>query len=150
MPSRPSREVNAPLSGVSGSRQMLIGTFWIIALCCLHGVGTLFPENFTWGYHGYGFLPFPAALLALALTAMCLVWPRTDSAGHFLDRFAGFMTTDPRRFLAVAAAILAIVAWFARVRVPLLGDGFFIVKNFSDALRGTNPLLYRNEPLATG
>ncbi|HLB00245.1 MAG TPA: hypothetical protein VJO14_02570, partial [Bacteroidota bacterium] len=36
-----------------------------------------------------------------------------------------------------------------RVRVPLLGDGWFLVRNFAGAIQGTDTLLPRDEPLAT-
>ncbi|HUN64679.1 MAG TPA: tetratricopeptide repeat protein [Bacteroidota bacterium] len=101
----------------------------------------------SWGFHFFGFLP-PGFLIAAALlvSAACyLAYPR--ESGSILS--ASLPSLREKYVILAACGASLLVSILLRIRVPLLGDGFFLVKNFSDAFHGDAPIYYRNEPLAT-
>jgi hypothetical protein len=67
----------------------------------------------------------------------------------FIVKMSEFQASAPYKFLGLTIIIFIIGALLFRIRVPLLGDGFFLVKNIAEALHNTAPLYYRNEPLST-
>ncbi|HMD14941.1 MAG TPA: hypothetical protein VKI62_09965, partial [Bacteroidota bacterium] len=85
--------------------------------------------------------------LALVAVMILAVWK------GFLDPIVSavgtLMETNSYQFIITAIGIFILSAVLLKVKVPLLGDSFFIVKNFFEALHDTGPLLYRNEALAT-
>ena len=119
------------------------------AVVILFAVGSFFPSGVAWGFHFFAFLP-PVYLIAAALFFFAALFhilfrdisPQVNFASSQLD-------AKPVRSLAVVSVTMILAIVLFRVRAPLLGDGFFLVKNFADALRGTSPILLRNEPLAT-
>jgi two-component SAPR family response regulator len=68
---------------------------------------------------------------------------------NYLERVAHFMKRYPWRFLFLVGGIILLASFIFKIKAPLLGDGFFLVRNFSEAMRGVSPLYLRNEPLAT-
>jgi len=101
--------------------------------------GCLSPSALTWGFHALGFLP-PVWLAGYcAAAALVVVAARKGWLAPLGAILVRFMETTPYQFLVavIGAGILAAVVF--RVQAPLLGDGFFLVRNFADALHGTAP-----------
>ncbi len=112
-------------------------------------VGTAFPGAMTWGFHMAGFLPAGYAAVigfAAALIALALLLPSTQRT---LERLVDSAVRHRYLLFMIVLGGGILASLLLRVRAPLLGDGFFLVKNFSDALHGIAPVYYRNEPLAT-
>ncbi len=111
--------------------------------------GAQFPNALTWGFHMAAFLPacYPLVIgIIVTLIALALLVP---SSRQTLERLADVAVRHRYIFFAVVLGAGILASVLLRVRAPLLGDGFFLVKNFSDALHGIAPVYYRNEPLAT-
>jgi tetratricopeptide (TPR) repeat protein len=62
---------------------------------------------------------------------------------------ASFMSAKPAVFLSFVISVFIGAAFLFRVAAPLLGDSFFLARNFSESFRGQADLYYRNEPLST-
>src|SRR5437899_7557135 len=131
------------------TRALQTATALVLALIGLHILGYLFPSAFTWGFHAFGFLPLQLLLLYLILAIAVLLLARLGILERAAAAAVGFMEKSQYQFLVTVIGIFILSSLVFKVRVPLLGDSFFLVKNFSEALRNTGPLLYRNEPLAT-
>jgi len=124
----------------------------IIFACCLVGLqilGFFFPTPLTWGFHYFGFLPPVYFSIYLLLAAAIILHILNKDVSSIITKLSNFMRKKPYYFLGAAISIFIISAYLLRVRAPLLGDGFFLVKNFSEAFRSVTPLYPRNEPLAT-
>lgn len=111
--------------------------------------GWFAPTALTWGVHSLGFLPPAYAAAYLALTAAVVIGARNGWFRAPAAILIRFMETTPYQFLVAAIGTLTLAAVLLRVHAPLLGDSFYVVRNFADGMRGTAPLLYRNEPLST-
>ncbi len=115
----------------------------------LYGLGILYPTIFTWGFHAFGFLPaytFPLACILAVGTAFAL-W---KDGGNRFRKVLDILSHHQRSSTITLFLTLIALSVLLRVRAPLLGDGFFLVKNFSDAFRGQAPVYFRDEPLSTG
>ncbi len=126
--------------------------FTVIFICMLTGLyvlGFLFPGALTWGFHVFGFLPRYFLYFYVLFIIACTLHFLREDINNILTRISDFMADVPYKFLGITIITFIITAILFRVKVPLLGDGFFLVKNISEALRNTAPLYYRNEPLAT-
>ena len=121
----------------------------VLAIVFIQVVGFLFPTTLTWGFHAFGFLPVSALLWYLALIAILVFVTWKGILDPIMSAAGTFMETNSYQFIITAIGIFILSAVFLKVKVPLLGDSFFIVKNFFEALHDTGPLLYRNEALAT-
>lgn len=120
-----------------------------LALVSVHLLGLFIPTATTWGTHFLAFLPawYTYAYLLAAITLLiCIPRGRFDKRMEYAARFA---ERSPTRFLFILLGVFIVIALLFRVRAPLLGDGFFLVRNFSESFRGIAPLYPRNEPLAT-
>ncbi len=122
---------------------------FLLGVVGLHIVGYFFPSPFTWGFHSFGFLPPGYIIAYVVLAVVIMILAGKNKLDAAFDSLAGFMQKSEYQFLITAIGIFVVAAVYFRVRVPLLGDGFFLVKNFAEALRSGAPLLYRNEPLGT-
>lgn len=122
---------------------------WVAVACfaALQVAGFLHPDTLTWGFHAPGFLPSWVLVAVIAVAFAALYAP--DRMGAGAVRLGEAMDRSPRVFVTGTILLMGAIAVLLRIRVPLLGDSFFIVQNFSDSLRGVSPLLPRNEPLAT-
>ncbi len=116
---------------------------------CLEVAGYLFPTGLTWGFHSYGFLPAWYLTAAIIFTLLATAILARIDIGPFIRRLAGYSEKHGGFFLGLIVVLFLGVTVLLRVNAPLLGDGFFLVKNFSDAFHGTAPLYFRDEPLAT-
>jgi tetratricopeptide (TPR) repeat protein len=117
-------------------------------IVALHLAALFLPPSLTWGFHFLKFLGpmYPVAyVLAAALLAVAALRGRLDPA---VDLLAG-ASRRPVTLFAAALAVFAALGFVFRVDVPLLGDSWYLVKNFAGALRGTEEVLPRDEPLAT-
>ncbi|MBI1805399.1 MAG: tetratricopeptide repeat protein [Ignavibacteriae bacterium] len=112
-------------------------------------VGYFFPTSFTWGFHSFGFLPAWLFITAIAVALFAVIILSTADVVPFVRRLAGYFDAHPVLMLVLMIGSFAGLAIFFRIEAPLLGDGFFLVKNFSDAFHGTAPLYFRDEPIAT-
>jgi len=112
-------------------------------------LGYFFPSSLTWGFHSFAYLPvwFLVAFVLIAVGTAVLLG-RLDPE-PVIRRIAGFSDAHTAIFLTAVTVLVLGVAVAFRIEAPLLGDGFFLVKNFSDAFHGTAPLYFRGEPLAT-
>jgi hypothetical protein len=120
----------------------------VLAVAALHVAAMFLPPSLTWGFH---FLKFtePVVAVAYVLAASLLVVAalrgRLEPA---LDRLSD-ASRRPALFFGAALAAFVAAGFAFRVDVPLLGDSWYLVKNFAGALRGTEEVLPRDEPLAT-
>ncbi|HUL43331.1 MAG TPA: tetratricopeptide repeat protein [Bacteroidota bacterium] len=131
------------------SRDFALAVGLAVSILIIHIVGFFFPSTLTWGFHQFGFLP-PLFLLGyLVLGAGVILAARSGLADAVTQGTSSYMEKNPYQFLVTSVGIFVLSAILLKVRAPLLGDSFFLVRNFSDALHNPDALLYRNEPLAT-
>ena len=135
--------------GEHGTRILPAAVATVILVAGLTIAAAFHPSALTWGFHFLAFLP-PAYLAGFGGAVALLLWfaLRGDVEG-FVRRPAAFMDRQPVAFLAFAVGAFALLATLLRVGAPLLGDSFYLVRNYSEAARGVAPLYFRNEPFAT-
>jgi Flp pilus assembly protein TadD len=124
----------------------------ILFAACLVGIqlaGSLSPGGLNWGFHFLGFLPGWFTLLYLAAAAASALYVLKGNVESHLARASLFFSEKPSRFLGIVLAVFLLLAAVLRVSVPLLGDSFYLVRNYAESMRGVAPLYPRNEPLAT-
>src|SRR5438445_5670328 len=122
---------------------------FVAALVGLHIFGFFSPSALNWGYHFLAFLPpFVALVYVLAAVAGCF-GALNRSADRFVARASNFLSKRPLQFLVLILISFVVSAAAFRVSAPLLGDSFYLVRNYSESLQGVAPLYARNEPLAT-
>ena len=128
-----------------------LGTGIVFAGCLvgLHLAGSFIPGSLNWGFHFLGFLPGWFTLLYAAAAAASAFYVLKGNVDLHLARASTFLSEKPLQFLGLALAAFVVLAAALRVTVPLLGDSFYLVKNYSESLRGMTPLYPRNEPLST-
>lgn len=132
-----------------GLHHLLLPCSVTLVIFILYGIGFVSPTIFTWGFDFYGVLPrycYPATIILIAITGLVLLRKQKTSPAGSIKLF----TRYPARSFILLSLIFIGVSYLLRVRAPLLGDGFFLVKNFSDAFHGTAPIYFRDEPIATG
>ena len=111
--------------------------------------GAFLPYASAWGFHFLAFLPSSYLASYVALFAALVLFTLRGNVDRVVAGASGFMTRHPAAFLICCIGGFAAFAYTFRVGAPLLGDGFYLVRNYSEAARGVAPLYYRNEPLAT-
>jgi len=131
------------------SRDFALALGLAVTIIIMHVVGFFFPSALTWGFHQFGFLPPYFLLGYLFLGAGVILAARSGVTDAITLGASSYMEKNPYQFLVTSAGIFVLSAILLKVRAPLLGDSFFLVKNFSEALHNPDALLYRNEPLAT-
>ncbi len=119
------------------------------SLTALYLAAPFLPRSTTWGFHFLAFLGPAAPFVFLAAVLLLLAAAANRRTSGAITRGAG--SAGSRRFLvpAVALSVFAATGFLFRVRIPLLGDSWFLVRNFAGAIQGTEVLLPRDEPLAT-
>lgn len=120
-----------------------------IVLAALYTVGLVQPSALNWGFNALGFLPRQFFVLYLVALSAVVIYVTKGNIENIVASLARFMDKNPLRFFLISAAVVISAAIVFRVRIPLLGDGFYLVKNYSEAFRGIAPLYPRDEPLAT-
>ncbi len=121
----------------------------VSVLAALHLAALLLPPGLTWGFHFLEFLG-PAYVVAYALLVTLLIIAGAKGRlGAVVERLADAYRNRRLFFIGTALAIFIATGFIFRVDVPLLGDSWYLVENFAGALRGTEELLPRDEPLAT-
>ncbi|MBI3194637.1 MAG: tetratricopeptide repeat protein [Ignavibacteriae bacterium] len=120
-----------------------------ICLIALYCFGYFYPVSLTWGFHFLGLLPNYFFVMYLFGSVLYLLFIFTKTGEHFVVKSARFMERRPWKFLSLVTGVFLVATVLFKVKAPLLGDGFFLVRNFSEAFRGISPLDLRNEPLAT-
>lgn len=135
--------------GEHGTRLLPAAIAAAIALGALTVAGAFLPHATTWGFHFLAFLPTSYLAAYVVLFVAVILLSLLADVDRVISGVAGFAGRRPAVFLSLCVAGFAAFAWTFRVDAPLLGDGFFLVRNFSEAARGVAPLYYRNEPLAT-
>ncbi|HLF15725.1 MAG TPA: tetratricopeptide repeat protein [Bacteroidota bacterium] len=122
---------------------------FVSTLAALHIAALFLPPELTWGFHFLEFLgPLYAAVYAL-LVVVFIVAAAKGRLEPAVDRLAEACHNRGHVFVAGALALFIVAGFIFRVDVPLLGDSWYLVKNFAGAIRGTEELLPRDEPLAT-
>jgi len=119
------------------------------ALVALYLLAAMFPGSLNWGFHFLGFLSWQYAVIYVAVAIWIAVFVVTGSPEDLTGRIAGIFSTSPVRFLAGTVVTLVAFGVLLRVQAPLLGDSFYLLKNYLESSRGTSPLFPRDEPLAT-
>ena len=120
-----------------------------LVLVSLYAAGYFFPSALTWGFHFLGFLPSSVFYLYLIIVLTGLFFIMKKDIDGIVAPVSSFMVRKPTLFLFIVIVVAIGCIYLLRVRVPLLGDSFFLVKNYSEASRGVAPLYPRNEPLST-
>jgi len=112
-------------------------------------VGFLFPTGINWGFHFLGFLPKYFIIIYLIITIAAVIYISRKPTMGFFKQLQNLWVSKPYHIVVSMIIIFILCSLIIRVGIPLLGDGFYIVKNLSEALRGSAPLDPRNEPLST-
>jgi hypothetical protein len=120
-----------------------------LALAGIYSIGYFRPSALNWGFHALGFLPWQFFILYLVVLAAILISITRGNIENIVAALARSMERTPVRFFMISTAIVIAGAILFRIHIPLLGDGFYLVKNYSEAFRGAAPLYPRDEPLAT-
>ncbi len=131
------------------NRTFLASIIFTICLVLLHVGGYFFPGSFTWGVHFFGFMPPIVLVLYLIASAGIIFVINKKWVEQRMTAVSRVMNESPLLFLGIVVPLFVGVAYLFKLQAPWWGDGFFIVKNFSEALKEISPLYYRNEPLAT-
>jgi tetratricopeptide (TPR) repeat protein len=131
------------------NRRVLTLLFVVLSLLILYFYGAIHPTALTWGFQSYGFLPwyYFLATIILVATAAGFLFIKGETS---FPRLLNSIVRHQIIFFIFLGLLFFGLSYLLRVRAPLLGDGFFLVKNFSDAIHGDSPVYYRDEPLATG
>src|SRR5437879_2291137 len=130
-------------------RFLTFALVFVAALVGLHIFGFFSPSALNWGYHFLAFLPpFVALVYILAAVAACL-GALNGSAERWIESASDLLSRRPLQFLVLILIAFVVSAAAFRVSAPLLGDSFYLVRNYSESLQGVAPLYARNEPLAT-
>lgn len=130
-------------------RELRSAVYMVTGLAFVHVLAILLPPGLTWGFHEFHFLPVGFLFLYLLLIGLAIILTIRRTMLQVLTPAAELMERRPVAFLLVTVFLLTCCAIWFRVRVPLLGDSFYIIKNYFEAFRGIAPLYPRNEPLAT-
>ncbi|HYQ87987.1 MAG TPA: tetratricopeptide repeat protein [Bacteroidota bacterium] len=118
-------------------------------LAVIHLLALFFPSALNWGFHFLAFLPpFVALLYVLAAVAGCF-GALSGRAERWVASASDFLMKRPLQSLSLILTLFVVSAAAFRISAPLLGDSFYLVRNYSESLRGVAPLYARNEPLAT-
>jgi len=118
-------------------------------LWALYLAAPLLPRGTTWGFHFLEFLD-PLAPVGFIIIGVLLFITVVKQWGiQSLSRCAAWTSSHPLILPFCFLPIFAAMGLLFRVRVPLLGDSWFLVRNFADAIQGTDVILPRDEPLAT-
>ena len=122
-----------------------------LAVAALYLIGCLFPGPLDWGVHVLGFLPWycPATYVVVCVCICIYVQLRRKDREQYLENIARIYDKHPIRFLAGTIVILVSFAYLLRTRAPLLGDSFYLLRNYYESARGISPLYPRDEPIAT-
>ncbi len=115
----------------------------------LEFIGLIYPSGTNWGFHFLGFLPKYFTTIYLIITITAIIYVSRNHKMGFIRSLQNLWLFKPYYLVASLIIIFILCSLTFRVSIPLLGDGFYIVKNFSEALRGSTPLDLRNEPLST-
>ena len=118
------------------------------ALVCLHIIGYFSPSGLTWGFHFLAFFPPFVLVLYLAAVAAALLYATKGRPEAHVAWAAEFMDRYPARVLVGVNAAFAATMLLLHVRVPLLGDGFLVINNYTNTFAGVHDLHMSLEPLA--
>ena len=130
-------------------RYLYITLLFSICLTGLHIVGYFFPTALTWGFHFLGFLSPLYFILFLSLAFILILYSLTGKFDHLLQWSSTIFSEKPAAFFSIVVIFFIIATFVFQVKVPLLGDGFVIINNLDNTLRGVHLLggLY-HEPLS--
>ncbi len=131
------------------NRRNVVGIFTALVLVTLFVAGYTIPGSMNWGFHFLGFLPVHYFLIYLLGAVIIFLFSFSGLGEKYLSNTAKLLDHHPLKFLTVIIGLFFLSSYVFRISAPLLGDGFFLVRNFSEAFRGISPLYLRNEPLAT-
>jgi len=114
----------APPAAVRAESRLRLG---LTALLVLQGVAAFFPGPLLWGTNHLAYAPLALRIL-WPLVGLALIWtPLGEIKGRFLTHNVGIGVLGRPAvayiFIPVAGMLLM---WLARVRVPYLGDGWFL------------------------
>ncbi|HEV8538538.1 MAG TPA: hypothetical protein VGR15_06405, partial [Bacteroidota bacterium] len=119
-----------------------------VALVILHIIGAVFPTIFTWGFHFLGFLPASFSIIYLLIMISGMVYIAKGYGEPVVTRLSLFMDRRPIPFLVIVSALFIVFAILLRVKLPLLGDSFLMVKRYGSAALGAQVLPASHQPLS--
>jgi two-component SAPR family response regulator len=131
------------------SRYLTATLVFAFVITALHIFGYIFPDGLHWGFHFTGFLPPLNSLVLLLIWIGGLILILVYDVQKIINPLQLFMEKKPYIFLLLCIAVFIAAAFILRVKVPLLGDSFYIVKHYADVSQGKTVLDPRNEPLAS-
>jgi len=112
-------------------------------------LGSFTPNGLAWGFHLLAYLPVPVRIGLILLATAALIFVFAKFSDPRIERISYSLDKKPYHVLVAIIIFFIICAAIFRVHAPLLGDGFYFVKNFSESLREPAKLDFRNEPLST-
>jgi len=134
---------------MANQRLTVVALVYAVIILLLNTLGFFYPTHSTWGFHFSGFL-LPIVFIAfIIITVTTVLHIGKRGIPQFIYKAADYMSSRPIYFLIASLGTFVIAAMLLRAATPLLGDGFFLVKNFAETLRGADSIYPRNEPLAT-
>jgi tetratricopeptide (TPR) repeat protein len=131
------------------SRYLTATLVFAFLITALHVAGYRYPNALHWGFHFTGFLPATNVVILLSIWIAGILFALWFDVRKVFDPIQSFMNERPVAFLSLIGIIFILAAILLRVKVPLLGDSFYIVNHYADVSRGESPLDPRNEPLAS-
>ncbi len=124
--------------------------YYYIGAIVLLTIGSAFiPFPSSWGFNYLNFLDPAYLFIYVAFVTALMVVTFRGRFDRPLTAFADAMHDRPHGFLALAIVLFFISGIVFRVKVPLLGDSWFLIGNISGVVRGTDIPIPRDEPLAT-
>ncbi len=117
-------------------------------LILLHAVGFFVPGIFTWGFHFLAYLPPATFIVYVLLASGGLIYVRSNSFERLLARSSAAMQKRPLRFLFAVIGVFVAASWMFRIRVPLLGDSFILIKLFQNTFTGGHAFPASHQPLS--
>lgn len=120
----------------------------VIFMAALHTAGRFFPSGLNWGFHALGFLPFPVFGGYVLLLLFGLRYIVRGNVDRLLDQLATLARRRPKTLVALTALVVVALSCILRIRVPLLGDSYVLLKNLTNTIKGVHELNTGLEPLA--
>lgn len=100
-----------------------------------------------WGINYFTFLP-PVYLWVFAAANIIVLIAARKFPLRQVERLAEFMERKPGLVVGATIGLFIAAAILFRVRIPLLGDSFILIKNYVNTLNGAHSLHLSREPLA--
>ena len=114
-------------------RLVIITVLFTFVLMALQVAGYFFPSALTWGFHFFAFLPTPALIVYIIITLCALILLIRIDFDPLISRYSEILNKKSFHFLAIISLIIIAISILFRVKIPLLGNSFFLVKNYFES-----------------